>query len=113
MKPFYLYMLRCRDGSYYIGHTDDLEKRLGEHVDGIGCAHTARRRPVDLVFVDEFTTREEALERELQLKGWSRAKKEALIAGDWDRVRALAKRYGARRRSSGLSKQNDRTPKLQ
>jgi predicted GIY-YIG superfamily endonuclease len=97
MKPFYLYILKCRDGSYYVGHTDDLEKRMGEHDDGLSDGYTARRRPVELVFVDEFSTREETIERERQLKGWSRAKKEALIRRDWDELQRLARRYGKRR----------------
>jgi predicted GIY-YIG superfamily endonuclease len=92
MQPFYLYMLRCADGSYYVGHTDNLEKRLDEHATGACGGYTAKRRPVTLVFVDEFASREDALTRELQLKGWSRAKKEALIRGDWSDVHLLAKR---------------------
>ena len=92
MRPFYVYMLRCCDGSYYVGHTDDLEKRVAEHVDGTLGGYTATRRPVQLVFSCDFSTREQALERELQLKGWSRAKKEALIREDWDTIRRLAKR---------------------
>ena len=111
VKRFYLYMLKCRDGSYYVGHTDNLEKRLGEHVEGTSCDYTARRRPVTLVFLDEFLSREEALEREQQLKGWSRRKKEALIARDWDRLRTLAKRYGTGSRES--SQNNDGAPELQ
>ena len=91
MKPFYLYILRCRDGSYYVGHTDDLEKRMVEHAEGICGGYTARRRPVELVFADEFSTREETIERERQLKGWSRKKKEALIRRDWESLRRLAR----------------------
>jgi predicted GIY-YIG superfamily endonuclease len=90
MKPFWVYMLRCCDGSYYVGHTDDLEKRIGEHIEGTCGGYTAKRRPVRLVFSCEFATREEALERELQIKGWSRAKKEALIQGDWEKLHRLA-----------------------
>ena len=47
LKPFYLYILRCRDGSYYVGHTDDLEKRMVEHAEGLCGGYTARRRPVE------------------------------------------------------------------
>lgn len=99
MKPFYLYILKCRDGSYYVGHTDDLDKRMDEHAEGSCGGYTARRRPVELVFVDEFATREETIERERQLKGWSRAKKEALIRRDWEELRSRARRYGAKRRA--------------
>jgi predicted GIY-YIG superfamily endonuclease len=91
VKPFYVYILRCRDGSYYVGHTDNLEKRMVEHTEGLCGGYTARRRPVELVFADEFATREETIERERQLKGWSRLKKEALIRGDWDSLKRLAR----------------------
>lgn len=94
MKYFYVYMLRCSDGSYYIGHTDDLRKRIIEHHEGTLGGYTKRRRPVELVFSEEFCTRDEALTVERQLKRWSRAKKEALIRGDWDEIQRLAKRYG-------------------
>ena len=73
MRPFFVYMLHCGDGSYYVGHTDDLEKRMAEHEAGTYGGYTARRRPVKLVFVDEFSSRDEAIERERQLKGWRTA----------------------------------------
>jgi tRNA/rRNA methyltransferase len=92
---FHVYILKCGDGSFYVGHTDDLEKRIAEHHAGALCDYTRRRHPLQLVFTCEFATRFEALERERQLKGWSRAKKEALIRGDWDRVRLLARRRSA------------------
>lgn len=95
VRPFYLYILRCRDDSFYVGHTDDLERRMAEHETGACGGYTARRRPVALVFVDEFQTRDEAKERERQVKGWSRAKKMALIRGDWDGLRRLAQRHSS------------------
>jgi tRNA/rRNA methyltransferase len=79
---FYIYTLRCSDGFYYPGHTDDLEARIASHHSGHIAGYTSRRRPVTLEFVEEFPTRVEALERERQVKGWSRSKKEALIQGD-------------------------------
>jgi tRNA/rRNA methyltransferase len=88
---FYVYILRCVDYSYYVGHTDDLERRLAQHHAGTVSGYTQGRRPVRLVFSEEFPTRQEALAAERQLKGWSRAKKEAMIMGNWDRVRLLAK----------------------
>jgi predicted GIY-YIG superfamily endonuclease len=91
MKPFFLYMLRCADGKLYVGHTDDLEKRIALHKSGALGGWTKRRRPVELVFADGFATRAEALEREMQVKGWTRAKKEALIARDWKRIHSLAR----------------------
>jgi predicted GIY-YIG superfamily endonuclease len=91
MKPFFVYMLRCKDESYYVGHTDDLEQRIAQHVDGTFGGYTSRRRPVELVWVCEFDTRDEALQREMQVKPWSRAKKEALIRADWGRLKRLAR----------------------
>ena len=88
---FHAYILRCSDGSYYVGHTDDLELRMAQHEAGALGGYTARRRPVTLVWSDSFMTRDEAFAAERRLKGWGRAKKEALIAGDWDLVRVLAR----------------------
>ena len=89
---FYVYILRCADESYYTGHTEDLEFRLAEHESGHIPGYTHRRRPVKLVFAEEFSTRIEALESERQIKGWSRAKKEALIARDWESLAGWSKR---------------------
>jgi predicted GIY-YIG superfamily endonuclease len=89
---FWAYILRCADNSYYTGHTDNLEKRIGEHSSGaIASCYTFKRRPLQLVFSQEFPTREEALASELQIKGWSRKKKEAMMRGDWAEVSRLAK----------------------
>jgi predicted GIY-YIG superfamily endonuclease len=89
---FYTYTLRCADGSFYTGHTDDLEARLAIHNEGILAGYTKTRRPLTLVFSQAFGTRLEALEAERQIKNWSRAKKEALINGDWAVLRELARR---------------------
>jgi predicted GIY-YIG superfamily endonuclease len=91
LVPFFVYILRCADGSLYIGHTDDLERRLAEHVTGERGGYTAVRHPVEPLFVEEAPTRDEAIVRERQLKSWTRAKKEALIAGDWARLSTLAR----------------------
>ena len=88
---FYTYMLRCNDGSFYIGHTDDLELRIAQHQSGVFGGYTAVRRPISLVWSDQFATRDEAFQAERKLKGWSRAKKQALIDGDWDRISLLAR----------------------
>jgi len=90
---FWVYILQCADNSYYTGHTDNIEKRIAEHQRGEipGC-YTARRLPVTLVFSQVFSTREEALSSERQIKGWSRAKKAAMIHGDWQEVSRLARR---------------------
>ena len=89
--PFTTYLLRCNDGSYYAGHTDNLAVRLAQHQQGGMCDWTSRRRPVELVWAEEVPTRYEALAFERRIKGWTRAKKEALIAGDWKQIGLLAK----------------------
>ena len=89
---YHVYMLRCSDGSYYVGHTNDLEHRLSAHEMGPIEGYTLSRRPVELVFSDQFSTRQEAFHRERQIKGWSRARKEALIKGDWDGLVELSDR---------------------
>jgi predicted GIY-YIG superfamily endonuclease len=91
-RPFFAYMLRCADGSYYVGHTDDLERRVLEHAEGGKCAYTESRRPVQLVWSQEFASREEAVAAEMQIKDWSRAKKQALISGDFAALSRAAKK---------------------
>jgi len=89
----YVYMLRCADGSYYVGSTrKSLEARVAEHNAGNFGGYTAGLRPVVLVFHQEFDRITDAIAAERQVKGWKRAKKEALIRGDFDSLRALAKR---------------------
>lgn len=88
---FYVYMLRCADSSYYVGHTDDLDKRISQHELGLIPGYTHTRRPVKLVAVEETNTREDAIARERQIKGWSRAKKEAFIRSNWPRLQRLSK----------------------
>lgn len=78
----FVYILRCADGSFYVGETHDVAQRVAEHNKGCASAHTAIRRPVQLVYVEQHVNRAAALTRERQLKRWSRAKKEALIVGD-------------------------------
>ena len=87
---FWVYILRCADGSYYAGHTDNLEKRIAQHETGEMECYTTTRRPVKLIFSEEFSSREDVLARERQIKGWSRKKKEALMKGDWIEVKRLA-----------------------
>ena len=89
---FCTYMLRCSDGSYYVGHTDDLDAQTGAHQSGLLPGYTQRRRPVTLVWSQEFPDRDQAFAAERQIKGWSRAKKEALIRGDWDAIQLLSRK---------------------
>ncbi len=87
---FAAYLLRCADGSFYTGHTDNLERRIAQHQSGDVPGYTRERRPVVLVWSERFGSREEALAAEMRIKGWSRAKKQALIAGDWDTIHSLS-----------------------
>ncbi|MBU0611645.1 MAG: GIY-YIG nuclease family protein [Armatimonadetes bacterium] len=80
-RPWHVYMLRCADGSYYVGVATDLAERLAEHNAGHGSAHTRRRRPVQLIWHEQHASFALARAREAQLKGWSRAKKEWLARG--------------------------------
>jgi putative endonuclease len=93
--PCYLYILRCADGSYYTGtyRGEDVATRVSEHNNGhYPDAWTAARRPVELVFSEAFDSIAAAVEAERRIKGWSRAKKEAMIVGEWDKLPWLARR---------------------
>ena len=85
----FVYILRCADNSLYVGATANLESRLAKHNEGSACTFTATRRPVMLVYSETHLTREVAFERERQIKRWTRAKKETLIAGDWKLLKKL------------------------
>jgi predicted GIY-YIG superfamily endonuclease len=102
MVTFWVYILKCSDGSYYTGHTDNLDRRIAQHLNGeISTCYTFNRRPLELVFSQEFPAREEALDSEQQIKGWSRKKKEAMIRGDWVEVSRLARSSFDRLRRNG------------
>jgi putative endonuclease len=88
----YMYILECADGSYYVGSTTNMERRLWEHNEGLGAKYTAGRRPVKLVYVEETDSIEEAYRREKHIHGWSRAKRQALIRGEYERLPELAKK---------------------
>lgn len=90
--PSWAYMLRCADGSFYTGCTTDLDTRIGQHQAGSLGGYTALRLPVELAWAEEFQNLDDAIAAELRLKGWSRAKKLALIAGDWPAIQRLASR---------------------
>ena len=91
-RPFFTYILQCSDKSYYVGHTDELERRLAEHETGVTGGYTANRRPTRLVWFEEFPTREEAKVVEAQIKKWSRRKKEALIDRKIDELKQAARK---------------------
>ena len=80
------------DNSYYTGISNDVERRLAEHMEGKNQdSYTFSRRPLELVYCEYFIDPKQAIAFEKQVKGWSRAKKEALIAGDWNKIVELAK----------------------
>ena len=88
----YLYILRCADGSYYVGTTrTSLDARIAQHDAGEFDGYTARRRPVVLVYHEDFNRITDAIAAERQIKGWTRAKKEALIQGDFSALRLFAR----------------------
>jgi putative endonuclease len=87
---FYVYILKCKNGEYYIGHTDNTDQRMSEHNLGlIEKCYTQRRRPVKLMFLQVFSTRDDAFHAERQIKDWSRKKKEALMEEDWEKIKEL------------------------
>ena len=93
----WVYILECSDGSFYTGSTVDLELRMWEHNygdEGVGANYTRKRRPVVLVFSEEYERIDNAFAREKQVQGWSHAKKLALIEGRFDDLRALSKPRG-------------------
>ena len=92
MKSYYVYIVRCSDNSLYTGIAKDADVRVAQHNLGIdpGC-YTFMRRPVELVYASEFHEVMDAIDCEKKLKRWTRAKKEALIAGDWLRIHELAR----------------------
>jgi putative endonuclease len=87
----WLYIFRCADGSSYTGSTNNLPLRLAQHHAGEGSDYTRRRLPAELVYAREFPSEHQAFLRERQVKGWSRAKKEALIRGDYEALVDLSK----------------------
>ncbi len=90
-KRYYVYILRCCDGSYYVGTTGDLQERLKAHNNGKGAKHTLHRRPVELVYSERHKTKLLAIQRERQIKRWTRAKKKALVTGQADKLKKLSK----------------------
>jgi len=91
MKFYYVYILKCSDNSYYVGITSNLDRRFIEHNSGkYSDAYTFSRRPVELVWYQEFTEPNQAISFEKKIKKWSRAKKEAVINDDWDLLPILA-----------------------
>jgi len=88
----YVYMLRCRDGSYYVGSARSLDSRMAQHLSGNGGDYTSKRMPVVLVFAQEFDRIDDAYVMEKRVQGWSRAKREALIEGRYNDLPRLSKK---------------------
>lgn len=94
MKLYYVYIVQCNDTTFYIGITNNLNRRIYEH--NIGAkedSHTFKRRPVTLKWFETFTNPDEAIRIEKKLKGWSRRKKLALIEQDWEKLVEYSKNY--------------------
>ena len=89
------YLLECSDGSYYVGSTVDLDRRVAQHEAGEGAVYTRRRRPVRLVWAGQFERIDEAFAFEKRVQGWNRRKRRALIEGRWDLLPKLASRSWA------------------
>ena len=85
------YILRCNDGTLYVGSARTLEHRLEQHAAGKGGEYTRKRLPVELVYAEEFERVDDAWAREKQLQGWSRAKRKALIEGRFEDLVALSR----------------------
>ena len=93
MKTYFVYILRCSDNTYYTGITSNLDKRLFEHTNGKQRdSYTYSRRPVSLEYYAAFTNPNQAIDTEKQIKKWARAKKEALIKGEFEKLPNLAKK---------------------
>lgn len=94
MISYYVYILKCSDDSFYTGISNSLERRVYEHQNGIDQkCYTYKRRPIELVWFEEFTNPNEAILKEKQLKGWSRKKKIALIEQNYDKLIEFSKNY--------------------
>ncbi len=90
MDKAWVYILKCNDGSYYTGKTQNINQRIAQHQNGTFKGYTSSRRPIKLVYSQGFPTYDEAIQAERQIKRWSRAKKDALIRGDFELLHDLA-----------------------
>ena len=89
----FFYILKCSDGSFYVGSTTNLENRVKTHNQGKGATYTSKRRPVQLIYHEQFKSFDDAVQRERQVKKWSGAKKEALIRGEMETLQKLSKSH--------------------
>lgn len=101
---YYVYVIECKDGSYYIGITNDIDRRLLEHNTGLDTrCYTYERRPVELKYLEHYIDVNQAISREKQLKGWSRKKKQALFREDWNELKRLSKSSAIQSNSNNAS----------
>ncbi|MEX2286343.1 MAG: GIY-YIG nuclease family protein [Planctomycetaceae bacterium] len=91
MSTYFVYIIRCSDGSYYVGHSTDVTERVAAHNSGRGAVWTSSRTPVVLVYEEPFPTEAAAVARERQLKRWTQAKKQALVDGNLARLKELSR----------------------
>lgn len=107
MKTYFVYILQCSDGSYYTGVTNNIDRRVYENDEGINpTCYTYKRRPLKLVFSEMFNDINQAIAFEKQVKGWRRAKKEAIINNNWHLLPELSK-TAKNRFSDGSSASQD------
>jgi putative endonuclease len=93
VRYYWTYILKCSDGSFYIGMTNDIDQRILQHNSGVNSdCYTFKKRPVELVYQAMFQNPNEAIAFEKKLKGWSRAKKIALINGEFEKLAGLSKK---------------------
>lgn len=103
-KVLYVYILKCSDGNYYTGITNDLERRFNEHQEGIHPeSYTFDRRPLELLYYETFTNYSYAIEWEKKIKRWSRKKKEALINSNWEDLKKFSECLNDTRGITSLS----------
>ncbi len=91
MKRAWVYILKCADDSYYVGSTTNIQKRIAEHTSGLFGGYTAARKPVIPLWSQQFDDIKNAIEAERQIKKWTRAKKEALMRGDFKELNSLSR----------------------
>ena len=104
MRRYYVYMLLCSDDSFYVGISNDPDLRTAQHNEGIDeKCYTFRRRPVKLAWCEDFREVLDAIACEKRLKGWSRAKKRALMRGDWAAIHAIVREERKVRESRKVS----------
>jgi putative endonuclease len=93
-KEYYVYILKCKDGLYYTGVTGDIQKRYNQHKEGFyKSCFTYKRRPIKIVFLQSYSSIEQAIQFEKKIKGWSRRKKKALIEERWSDLIKYSKNY--------------------